>query len=83
SIYLDELQEKLMSVCGVEASISTISRALCRLAISHKNVAVSALERNEQLCATWQAVNGQIPMEYIVWIDEAAVDDHTNQWSTG
>ncbi|KAF8994745.1 hypothetical protein BDQ17DRAFT_1251398 [Cyathus striatus] len=44
SIYLDELQEKLMSVHGVEASISTISHALRHLAISHKNVAVSALE---------------------------------------
>ncbi|KAF8991011.1 hypothetical protein BDQ17DRAFT_1309077 [Cyathus striatus] len=35
-----------------------------------------------ELRAIWQAVNGKIPMEYFVWIDEAAVDDYTNQQNT-
>jgi hypothetical protein len=42
-----------------------------------------ASERNELLRATWQAAYGEIPMEFFVWLDEAAVDDHTNQWRRG
>ncbi|KAF8998943.1 hypothetical protein BDQ17DRAFT_1247076 [Cyathus striatus] len=79
-IYLDELQEKLETERNIEISITTISRAPCHLAISHRNVA--ALERNEELRAIWQVVNGKIPMEYFVWIDEATIDDHTNQQNT-
>ena len=30
-------------------------------------------------CTTWQAEYGNIPAEYFVWLDEASVDDQTNQ----
>ena len=51
--------------------------------MSNKNVASAALERNELLQATWQAEHGDIPAEYCVWIDEASVDDKTNQRERG
>jgi hypothetical protein len=82
-IYLDELQEELFSVRGTEVSIPTISRALRHWEISNKNVASEALERNELLRATWQAEYGDIPAEYCVWLDEASVDDKTNQRRRG
>ena len=83
TLYLDELQDQLYAVRNIHVSIATICRALRRLAITHKTVSAAALERNELLRATWQAAHGDIPMESFVWMDEAAVDDHTNQRSRG
>ena len=34
-------------------------------------------------CTTWQAEYGNIPAEYFVWLDEASVDDQTNQCRDG
>ncbi|KAJ7440649.1 hypothetical protein B0H11DRAFT_1680230, partial [Mycena galericulata] len=72
--YLDELQEKLYAsrgpVASMYLSIAALSRTIRRLAITKKTVAPEAIERNELLRATWQAVNGDIPMEYFVWLDE-------------
>jgi transposase len=82
-IYLDELQEDLVSARGIDVSVATISRALRRWEMSNKSVASAALERNELLRATWQAEHGDIPAEYCVWIDEASVDDKTNQRERG
>ena len=82
-IYLDELQQELLLHRNIEVSISTISRALQQLAISQKKVSHEALEWNELLRATWQAEYGDIPAEYFVWLDEASVDDQTNQRRDG
>ena len=73
-IYLDELQEDLLSTRGIDVSVATISRALRRWEMSNKNVASAALERNELLRATWQAEHGDTPAEYCVWIDEGKGD---------
>ncbi|KAJ7677221.1 hypothetical protein B0H17DRAFT_871120, partial [Mycena rosella] len=83
SLYLDELQEQLADVRQVNVSIPTLSRAIQRLAITKKQVAPEAIERNELLRATWQAAHGDIPMEYFVWLDEASVDNRTHQRTTG
>lgn len=82
-IFLDELQAELDFTRNIHVSISTISRALRHLAVSHKKVASAAFERNELLRATWQAEYGDIPAEYFVWLDEASVDDLTNQRRNG
>lgn len=68
-LYLDEVQDSLAAVRGVDVSLATVSRALHRLALSNKSVATAALERNELLRATWQAEHGDIPMDYCVWLD--------------
>jgi transposase len=83
SLYLDELQEQLLAARDVDISIATISRTLRNIALSHKQVTKKAAERNEHLRATWQAQWGHIPAEYFIWIDEAGVDDKTNQRDSG
>ncbi|KAF5317773.1 hypothetical protein D9619_012509 [Psilocybe cf. subviscida] len=84
-IYLDELQEQLLQARNVDISIATISRSLRNWEITNKTASSSAIERNEELCATWQAEYGDIPAEYCVWLDEASVDNKTyhrkNAWS--
>ena len=83
ALYLDELQELLEGNRGIKVSLSTLSRTLRRAALTHKHVARAAFERNKLLRATWQAANGEFPMEYFVWLDEASVDDRTNQRDGG
>lgn len=83
TLYLDELQDRLLLTRNVDISIATISRALHGLALSHKKVAKAAAERNELLRATWQAQYGNIPAEYFIWLDESSVDDRTNQRTQG
>lgn len=82
-IHLDELQEELLVTQGLDISIVTISRALCKWEMTNKSVACAALERNKLLCAVWQAEYGDIPAQYCVWLDEASVDDKTNQHKKG
>jgi transposase len=82
-LYLDEIQERLLDTLDIDVSIATISRAMRRLAFTHKNVAAAALERNEELRNAWIARNGDLQMEYIVWLDEAGIDNYTNQRGQG
>ena len=82
-IYLDEIQEQLLTARDVLVSVPTLSRALRHMALANKQVANAALERNELLRATWQAAYADIPAEYCVWLDEASVDDLTNQRTAG
>ena len=77
-LFLDELQEKLRIVRNIEVSISTLSRTLSHLAITHKSIAKEAAERNEHLRATWQIAMAQYDPQQLVFIDEAGVDDQTN-----
>lgn len=83
TLYLDEISESLFTQFGLTACISTISRSLRRLAITHKALAREALERNELLRATWQAAHAHIPMEYFLWLDESSVDNLTNYRQSG
>ena len=83
TLYLDEIQQQLLEVRDVQVSLATLSRTFCRLQLTHKQLSKSPIERNELLCATWQAEYGDIPMEYFVWLDESAVDDKTNQRTDG
>ena len=81
-IYLDEIEE-LLNQRNVLVSIATLSHALRHMAITNKQVANAALERNELLHATWQAAYADIPAEYCIWLDEASMDDLTNQQTAG
>jgi hypothetical protein len=82
-LYLDELQDWLATDGDTLVSIATISWAVPSLALICKCMLKAALERNELLCATWQAKYGDIPADYFVWLDESSVDDHTNQCTQG
>jgi transposase len=83
ALFLDEIQDKLFVVRDVEVSISTLSRTLNRLAITHKAVAKEAMERNEHLRATWQINMAQYDPCQLVFVDEAGVDDRTNIRTNG
>lgn len=83
ALYLDELHAQLLANRDVDVSLATLSRSLRSLALSNKKISKTALERNELLRATWQAEYGDIPAEYFVWLDEASVDDRTNQRKNG
>ncbi len=82
-IFLDEIQDNLSLHRGRDVSISTLSRTLHQIQITHKKVASEALERNELLWATWQAEYGDIPAEYCVWLDESSVDNLVHQRQSG
>jgi len=77
--FLDDVQENLRHHHSQEVSLSTLSRTLHRIQITHKKVTTEALERNELLRATWQAEYGDIPAEYCVWLDESSVDNLVHQ----
>lgn len=83
SIYLDEIQEKLLHDRNIEVSLATLSRELARLAISRKGVAREASERNELLRAIWRAEIGQYEPQQLVFMDESAVDDQTSHRREG
>jgi hypothetical protein len=76
-IYLDEIQEELLNRRNVLVSIAPLSCTLHCMAITNKQVANAALERNELLHATWQAAHADIPAEYCIWLDEVSVNDLT------
>jgi len=82
-IYLDEVCERLVQYRNADVSLSTISRAMHKMALSRKQVSPAALERNELLRATWQAAYADIPADYIVWLDESSVDNRTNHRQMG
>jgi len=86
TLFLDELQQKLETVRNTQLSISTISRMLHRINLTHKGVSRHAAQRNEELRATWRARMGaeeyQDPALF-VFLDESAVDDKTFQRTSG
>ena len=49
SLYLNEIQERLLDVRDAEVSIATLCQSLRRAAVSRKKVSKHALERNELL----------------------------------
>ena len=76
SIYLHEMQHKLATVRDIHVSITTISRALAGLDLSHKHVMKAAAERNEELHNIWEAMMAEYPdPDVFVALDESAVDD--------
>lgn len=54
SIYLDEIQEKLVTERGVHVSLATVSRTLARMGCSKKSLSSRAAERNEGLRNLWE-----------------------------
>ncbi|KAJ6542875.1 hypothetical protein B0H19DRAFT_896878, partial [Mycena capillaripes] len=79
TIYLDELQEKLLTQRGVLVLVTTLLRTLRRLHFSRKCVLVCALEQNDTL---WSAYMNHIAdivsdANMLIFIDEATKDDRT------
>jgi len=84
SIYLDEIQEKLVTECGVRVSLATVSRTLARMHCSKKSLSRRASERNEELRTLWELELAEYDNpDLFVFIDESAVDNRTAQRTNG
>lgn len=83
AIFLDEIQEELIIHLDLDASLSTISRALVSIAVTRKGISKEAAERDELLRAIWQAEIGMQTNDRLVFIDESGVDDNTNNRRMG
>ncbi|KAJ7933533.1 hypothetical protein B0H13DRAFT_1523075, partial [Mycena leptocephala] len=84
TLYLDEIQSKLSTVCRVHVSILVISRALVDLQLNRKKLTKAAAERDDQLCTLWEADMAQYTdPDVFVALDESAVDNRTVQRTHG
>ncbi|THU77560.1 hypothetical protein K435DRAFT_702093 [Dendrothele bispora CBS 962.96] len=85
-IYLDEIQQELLTQHGVDMSIGTIHNSLKRLGYSSKKLTRQAAERQQERRDEFFLKVGCIPPEYLVCADESAVNIlttyRTNGWST-
>ena len=79
-LYLDELQEKLLTQRGVDVLIATLLRTLRRLHFSRKCVSARMLERNYTLRSVyWIQIADMVPdLNMLIFIDEAAKNDRTS-----
>lgn len=83
TLFIDEIRDRLEAARGTSVSLSTLSRTITRVGLSHKKISQEALERNDLLRASWQVRMGKYTSDQLVFIDESAVDDHTNQRAYG
>jgi len=75
-LYLDEIQSKLHMYCNVDVSISTLSRTIKRLKISHKQASRQASERDEAARLAFRTyVATHLQARQLVFIDEGAKDE--------
>ncbi|KAJ7677180.1 hypothetical protein B0H17DRAFT_864601, partial [Mycena rosella] len=79
TIYLDEIQEKLLTQRDVNVSLPTLFRTLRRLHLSRKRVSVRALERNDLDRSAYMNRIADIAPDpnILMFIDEAAKNDRT------
>ncbi|CAE7127108.1 unnamed protein product, partial [Rhizoctonia solani] len=74
-ITLNELQELLFRVCGVEVSTPTIDRSLRQRGLTYKKVTRHAAERDEMDRAMFQWIVGTYyRADQLVCVDESACD---------
>ncbi|KAJ7477763.1 hypothetical protein B0H11DRAFT_1916945 [Mycena galericulata] len=79
TIYIGEIQGKLLTQCDVSVSITTLLRTMRRLEFSRKCVSVRALERNDLLRSAYMNRMADIVPDanMLMFIDEAAKSDRT------
>jgi len=73
-LYLDEIQEQLSTVHGLELSLRTICRTLKRLGMTSKKLSKPAAEQCEEARREFALEVGKYPPEYLVTADESAVN---------
>jgi len=85
TVYLDEIQEELLTRRCVQVSISTLTRTLRRLQFTNKDVSGRALERNEEQCAIFMNQIADIVTDpnMLMFGDEAAKDERTSARKRG
>jgi len=74
TIYLDEIQDKLVEDCNRDVSIASIQRAIEHLDFTQKVVSKEAKERNDLLRAIWEGDMAQYDdPDLFLFLDESAV----------
>lgn len=88
TLYLDEVQERLLDQRNVLVSIPTLSRTLRNMKIVNKRVSAPAAERDEAHRALYMMKIGDLighDPEMLIFTDESAKDERTsqrrNRWS--
>ena len=82
-MYLDEVQEQLLSCCSVKVSIPTLTCTLCWLHSTHKDISGKALECNDHLHAVYMNHMADLVAdpEMLMFGDKAHKDERTsNSW---
>lgn len=84
TIYLDEIQDKLVEDRDTDVSIASIQRAIERLDFTRKVVSKEAKERNNLLRAIWEGGMAQYDdPDLFLFLDESAVNNLTTQRLAG
>ena len=85
TIYLDEIQEQLLTRWGAQISISTLMRTLGRLHLSNKDVSGRALEWNIEQRAIFMNRMADLVenLNMLMFGDEAAKNERTSAWRRG
>ena len=73
-LYMDELQEQLLTCRGINISVSTLLRTLRRIHFSKKGVSIRALERNDMDRAIYMNKFAELISDsaMVMFVDEAA-----------
>jgi transposase len=73
-LYLDELQDLLLTRRGINISVSTLLRSLRRIHFSHKDVSIHALEWNDMDRAIYMNKFAELVTDpaMVMFVDEAA-----------
>ncbi|KAF9034957.1 hypothetical protein BDP27DRAFT_1176385, partial [Rhodocollybia butyracea] len=85
TIYLDEIQDALLSARWIHVSIPTLFRALQRLGLTRKVVDARAFERDEAMRHHYLLEIARIAPrpDMLVFIDETARNQRTSQRKYG
>lgn len=73
-LYLDELQDLLLTHRGINISVTTLLWLLRRIHFSHKDVSIRALERNDMDHAIYMNRFAELVTDpaMVMFVDEAA-----------
>lgn len=80
TIYVDEIQEQLLTRRGTQVSTITLIRTLRRLRLTNKAISGGALERNDELRALYMNRMGDLITDpnQLMFGDEASKDERTS-----
>lgn len=85
TVYIDKIQEELMTKRGVYVSIPTVARTLHRLDYTHKRTSRHAIEQNELMRAAYMNQVGALVPDpnMLMFTDDTAKDERTTARQMG
>ncbi|KIM72032.1 hypothetical protein PILCRDRAFT_82240, partial [Piloderma croceum F 1598] len=85
TVYLDEIQEQLLSCCGIKVSIPTLMQTPHHIHFTNKDVSGKALKHNDRDHAIYMnCITELVPNpEMLMFGDEASKDERTSNRCRG